>query len=87
MGGNLIKQRPVQIEGLRGTPVAHSCIRFGEQETTGKTKGRELVAPFLEAPRSALGRDAPSRADWRVLGLDLPFENSRFSKKTVAVLR
>ena len=31
-----------------------------------ETKGRELVAPFLEAPRSALGRDTPSRAEWRV---------------------
>jgi hypothetical protein len=87
MGGKLIKQRPVQIERLRGTPGAHSFICFGEQQTTGKRKGRELVAPFAEAPRSALRENAPSRADWRALGLDLSLENSRFSAKTVAVLR
>ena len=32
-----------------------------------------------------MGRDTPSRADWRVLAGISPFENSRFSKKTVAV--
>ena len=48
----------------------------------GETKGRELVAPFVEAPRSALVMNAPSRADWRALGLDHHSENSRFSTKT-----
>jgi hypothetical protein len=31
--------------------------------------------------------NAPSRANWRVLGRGLQFENSRFSAKTVAELR
>jgi len=50
----------------------------------GKQKGRELVAPFSEAPRSAFVMNAPSRAVWRVLGLSHHCENSRFSEKTVA---
>ena len=50
-------------------------------------KWRELVAPFIEAPRSAFGENAPSRAVWRVLGQGLSGENSRFSMKTVAELR
>jgi len=48
-------------------------------------KGRGLDAPLPEAPRSAFRENAPSRADWRVLGLGLSDENSRFSGKTVAV--
>ncbi|MEI6075534.1 MAG: hypothetical protein WCS94_08180 [Verrucomicrobiota bacterium] len=39
----------------------------------GKLKGRELNAPFFEAPRSAHTRDTPSRADGRVPGLILAF--------------
>jgi hypothetical protein len=53
--------------------------------TTRNKKGRGLVAPFVEAPRSALMMNAPSRAEWRVLGLGHHNENSRFSMKTVAV--
>jgi hypothetical protein len=52
-----------------------------------ENKGRELVAPFIEAPRSAFGENAPSRAVWRALGQGLSVENSRFSIKTVAELR
>ena len=36
-----------------------------------KQKGREPVAPFIEAPQRACVENAPSRADWRVLGRGL----------------
>ena len=64
-----------------------SCSQLLADTNDGKTKGRELVAPFIEAPRSAFGENAPSRADWRVLGRGLSVENSRFSMKPGAVLR
>ena len=35
----------------------------------GKTKGRELVAPFWRHREAPVERDAPSRAGWRALGL------------------
>ena len=63
--------------------VFHTFVFLALANTNdGETKGRELVAPFVEAPRSALVMNAPSRADWRALGLDHHSENSRFSTKT-----
>ena len=62
------------------------CSSFSRR-SDGKTKGRELVAPLGEAPRSAFNEEyAKPRRLARARAV-LVSENSRFSPKTVAVLR
>lgn len=60
-------------------------VIFSAPPNTAKKKGRELVAPPQEAPRSAHPENAPSRARLGAsLGLASGFENSRFSCEAVA---
>jgi hypothetical protein len=58
---------------------------LGVQQTT-EQKGRELDAPPLEAPRSALEEDAiKPRPMGACSTRSLPNENSRFPSETVAI--
>jgi hypothetical protein len=65
---------------LFGSVVIHTFVfpAFSPHERR-KNKRARTCRTLQEAPRSALGENAPSRADWRALGLGLSCENSRFS--------
>ncbi len=71
MPSRLTRFAEYETSSLENLEVSLSCLLVDEAyvlgaklQTHGKKKGRELNAPPLEAPRSALDENTPSRARW-----------------------